>query len=173
MTDAADTTTQVLVGISFDDQFRAREFLTAAQRLAANGSLTLKDAVIVSKSEEGKTVVQETTDIQPKSAAFSGAIWAGLFGLILGGPVGWLAGTAIGAGAGATTAKLVDIGIPDEWVDWFRDAVQPGRTTVALLVKDLDRSALVEEAKRFTGAKLVYANLDDETLERVSEALSE
>jgi len=173
MADEPQSSNQVLVGISFDDQFRAREFLTAAQRLASQGQLTLKDAVIVSKSEEGRTVVQETTDIQPKSAAFSGAIWAGLFGLILGGPVGWLAGTAIGAGAGVTTAKLVDIGIPDEWVTWFREAVKPGTATVALLVRDLNEDALVEEAKRFTGGELVYANLDDETLDRVSEALSE
>ena len=27
------------------------------------------------KSEDGRTVVQETTDIQPKSAALSGAVW--------------------------------------------------------------------------------------------------
>lgn len=166
-------TQQVLVGISFDDQFRAREFLTAAERLAAQQKLTLKDAVIVTKTADGKAVVQETTDIQPRTAALSGAVWAGLFGLILGGPVGWLAGTAIGAGAGATTAKLVDIGIPDEWVHWFRDAVKPGKATLALLVRDLDNDALVDEAARFTGAELVYANLDDETLDRVSEALSE
>ena len=173
MADEPQSSEQVLVGISFDDQFRAREFLTAAQRLASQDQLTLKDAVIVTKSDEGRTVVQETTDIQPKAAAFSGAIWAGLFGLILGGPVGWLAGTAIGAGAGVTTAKLVDIGIPDEWVTWFREAVKPGTATVALLVRDLNEDALVEEARRFTGGKLVYANLDDETLDRVSEALSE
>jgi uncharacterized membrane protein len=173
MADEPQSTAQVLVGLSFDDEFRAREFLTAAQRLESKDRLVLEDAVIVTRSAEGKTVVKETTDIQPKSAAFSGAVWAGLFGLILGGPVGWLAGTAIGAGAGATTAKLVDIGIPDDWVHWFRDAVRPGQTTLALLVRDLDRNALVEEAGRFTGAELVYANLDDDTLDRVSEALSE
>ena len=173
MADEPNSTNQVLVGISFEDQFRAREFLTAAERLAANKQLTLKDAVIVTKADDGRTVVRETIDIQPKTATLSGAVWAGLFGLILGGPVGWLAGTAIGAGAGATTAKLVDIGIPDEWVKWFREAVQPGTATIALLVKDLNEDALVNEVKRFAGGQLVYANLDEETLERVSEALSE
>jgi hypothetical protein len=42
---------------------------------------------------------------------------------------------------------------------------------VALLVTDLDRNALVEEASRFTGARLVYANLDDATIGRIAEAL--
>ena len=164
---------QTLVGVSFDDAFRAQEFLTAATRLAASGALHLVDAVIVSKSEAGHTVVRETTDPQPARTAFSGAMWAGLFGLILGGPVGWLAGTAIGAGAGAVTAKVVDLGIPDEWVAWFRDAVQPGTVTVALLVTDLDRDALVNEAARFVGARLVYANLEPHAVERIRAAFGE
>jgi uncharacterized membrane protein len=98
-------------------------------------------------------------------------MWAGLFGLILGGPVGWIAGLAVGAGAGAASAKIVDLGIPDEWVAWFKAAVQPGTATVALLVEDLDRNALVAEVSRFSGADLVYANLDDATMARLNEAL--
>lgn len=164
---------QVLVGVSFEDQFRAQEFLTAATRLAARGDLVLRDAVIVAKDTDGKTAVRETIDPQPGRTAISGAMWAGLFGLILGGPVGWLAGTALGAGAGAVTARVVDLGISDEWVGWFREAVRPGTATVALLVSDLNRSALVEEAGRFTGAHLVYANLDAGTLDRISRALGE
>ena len=172
-TDDVDPTLipQTLVGISFEDVFRAQEFLSAARGLASRGGLTLRDAVTVVKDDEGKTAVHETTDLEPGRAAFSGAIWAGLFGLLLGGPVGWVAGIAVGAGAGALTAKIVDLGISDEWVTWFRSAVEPGTVTVALLVEDLDRDALVNEAARFTGAELVYANLDHQTIERVKAAL--
>ncbi len=99
-------------------------------------------------------------------------MWAGLFGLILGGPVGWIAGLAVGAGTGAVTAKVMDLGVPDEWVNWFRNAVQPGTATVVLLVEDLDLNALVVEAARFTGAELLYANLDDATIERVKDAFA-
>ncbi|MEY2447578.1 MAG: hypothetical protein QOH79_1054 [Acidimicrobiaceae bacterium] len=174
-TDDVDTTKipQTLVGISFEDRFRAQEFLTAASGLAAKGALTLRDAVLVMKSDEGQTMVHETTDLQPARTALSGAMWAGLFGLILGGPVGWVAGMAVGAGTGAVAAKVVDIGISDEWVAWFRDTVAPGTVTVALLVEHLDRNALVKEAARFTGAELVYANLDDETIKRVEAALEQ
>ncbi|MDQ6696319.1 MAG: DUF1269 domain-containing protein [Actinomycetota bacterium] len=171
--DHTDDEPQILVGISFEDLFRAQEFLTAATRLAANGSLRLRDAVMVVKDEHGKTVVRETTDPQPGRAALGGAMWAGLFGLLLGGPVGLLAGTALGAGAGAVTAHVVDIGISDEWVAWFREAVQPDTATVALLVTQLDRDALVAEARRFTGAHLVYANLEQSTLDQISEGLGE
>lgn len=163
---------QTLVGISFESTFRAQEFLVAASGLAAAGKLKLKDAVTVVKDDSGKTVVHETVDPTPVRSALSGAMWAGLFGLILGGPVGWIAGLAVGAGAGAVTAKVMDLGVPDEWVTWFRDAVQPGTATVALLVEDLDRNALVAEAARFTGAELVYTNLDDATIERVRDAFA-
>jgi uncharacterized membrane protein len=163
---------QTLVGVSFDSIFRAQELLLAVHGLAAEGKLKLNDAVTVVKDEAGHTAVHETHDLEPGRTAMSGALWAGLFGLILGGPVGWIAGMAVGAGAGAVTAKLVDLGISDEWVAWFRGAVEPGSVILALLVEDLDRNALVAETARFPGAELVYANLDDTTIGRIRSALS-
>ncbi len=168
-----DHAPQTLVGLSFPDVFRAQEFLTAATGLASHGRLKLKDAVMVIKNQDGKVVVHETTDPQPGRSAMSGALWAGLFGLFLGGPVGWLAGAAIGAGAGAATAHIVDLGISDHWVQWFRDSVKPDTAILALLVTDLDRTALVDEASRFTGAELVYANLDSATIDRIKAALGD
>jgi uncharacterized membrane protein len=169
----ADDSPQTLVGISFGDAYRAQEFLTAAERLASNGRMLLKDAVFVVKKEDGATVVRETHDPQPGRTALSGAVWASLLGLLLGGPVGWLAGGAIGAAGGAAAAKLVDLGIPDDWVAWFRDEVEPGTTTLALLVTDLHRDSLVEELERFSGATLVYANLEPYWLDRIRDALGD
>ncbi len=167
----ADIIPQTLVGISFPDLFRAQEFMTALQRLASKKLLVLEDAVVVMKHDDGKTVVRETIDPQPGRTALSGGMWTGLFGLILGGPVGWAAGAAIGAGAGALTAKIVDLGISDEWVDWFREAVRPGTATVAMLASEIVEDALVAEVHRFAGATLVYANFDDEMLARLNDAL--
>lgn len=173
MANPADKPAETLVGISFTDRFRAQEFLTAASGVAAREGFKLKDAVIVTKNEDGHTTVVETTDPQPARSAMGGAMWAGLFGLLIGGPVGWAAGAAVGASAGAITAKVVDIGIRDEWVEWFREAGSPGTTIVALLVTHLNRDALVKEVARFSGAELVYANLDDHMLNRLREALGQ
>ncbi len=164
---------ETLVGISFGDMFRAQEFLTAATRLAADKRFVLKDVVIVAKNESGHTVVRESIDPQPGRSAFSGALMSGIVGLLLGGPIGFFAGTAVGAGAGAVTAKVLDYGIPDEWVEWFREAVLPGTATVALLVSELDLEALIAEVKRFSGGRLVYANLDEDVLARIRAALGE
>lgn len=100
-------------------------------------------------------------------------MWTGLLGLIFGGPVGWLVGGAVGAGVGAVTAKVVDIGIPDEWVAWFREAGQPGTTTVVLLLEDLDIGALANEMTRFPFARLVHTTLPEDAMRRLEAALGE
>ena len=168
-TDTADT----IVGLSFDDAFRAQEFLTASFRLASQKTIELRDAVTIVKDASGKTYVRETIDPQVGMSALSGATWAGLFGLLLGGPVGWLAGAAIGAGTGAVRAKIVDLGVPDEWVEWFRSAVQPDTVTVVLLLGRFDRAATVAELERFEGAHLVYANVGPDLIGRIRLALDD
>lgn len=160
-----------IIGISFDDVYRSQEFLTAVTRLNANGHLKLLDAVMVSKDVDGKTRVRETVDLQPGRAALSGAVWTGLLGLIIGGPVGWIAGLGVGAGAGVITAKVVDVGVPDEWVDWFKDAVDPHTFTVVVLASEVDIDALVDEASRFDGGHLVYSNVASYVIERIEGAL--
>ncbi len=164
---------QALIGVSFADAFRAQEFLTAMTRLASKHQLRLRDAVFVAKDEHGDVKVQETVDLQAGRTALSGAMWTGLLGLIVGGPVGWVAGMGLGAGAGAITAKVVDLGVPDEWVEWFRAAVHEGTTTVVVLAEDVDVSALRDELRRFAGAELVHATLPAYAIDSLREALSE
>jgi uncharacterized membrane protein len=169
----ASATDDTIVGISFADTYRAQEFVIACRRLAAQHELELRDVVLVVKDASGKTVVHETIDPQPVPSALSGAMWAGLFGLILGGPVGWIAGVAIGAGTGAVSAKVVDLGVPDEWVAWFRDAVQTDTTTVVLLLGTYDREATFAELERFAGGHLVYANVGSDVTARIRDALDD
>ena len=150
---------EALFGISFDDVLRAQEFLLAMTRMSAAGQLVLRDAVVVVKDDDGKVHVRETVDPQPGSTALSGAVWTGLLGLFLGGPVGWLAGMGLGAGAGALVAKFVDVGIPEEWAEWYQTAVRPDTATVVALAADIDLPALYKEAARFSGADLVHTTL--------------
>ena len=85
-----------LAAISFDDDLKAVEFMTAMTRLARDGRLALRDAVFVVKNAEGKTYVRETKDLQPGPTAIGAGLWSGLFGLLLGGPVGLLVAGGIG-----------------------------------------------------------------------------
>ena len=60
---------------------------------------------------------------------------------------------------GAITAKVVDIGVTDEFVDQLREMVRPGTTTVALLADGIDPDAVLAELARFEGARYVTGNL--------------
>lgn len=161
-----------LVGVSFDRQVRAQEFLLAMRRLRDDGAFDLEDAVLLTKDQRGRVKVTETIDPTPGRAAFSAAAWTGLLGLLLGGPVGWIAGIGVGAGAGAIAAKVIDLGIPDDWVDWFKEAVQPGTATVVVLLSHLDLSALAREADRFAGAELVHTTLPPDAYAQLVEAFA-
>jgi uncharacterized membrane protein len=171
-TQAAAAPTQ-LAAISFDDELKAVEFMTAATRLARDGRLSLHDAVFVVKNADGRTYVRETKDPSPGQTAVGAGLWSGLFGLLLGGPVGMLVAGGIGAGAGAITAKIVDVGVTDDFVAQLREMVQPGTTTVALLVDHVDTSAVLAELQRFEGARYVAGNLSLDAIQAVREALGD
>ena len=160
-----------LFGLSFESVSRAQQFMLAIDELARHHRLRLVDAVMVVKDEDDRVRVRETIDPQPGRSALSGAVWTGLLGLIVGGPVGWIAGLGIGAASGVVTAKIVDLGIPDEWVAWFRDAVDPGTSTVVILADHIYVRALAQEARRFAGADLLYTSMPDYAFEQLRAAL--
>lgn len=166
----SDPDAPVIIGVAFDSALKAQEYLLAMARLRNDGALQLKDAVTVTKQEGGKVIVTETIDPSPGKAAVSGGVWMGLLGLVVGGPVGWIAGIGIGAGAGAVAAKVVDLGIPDEWVDWFKDAVDPGTSAVIVLAEHVHVHALATEARRFQGAELLYTSMTDSAMDQLEAA---
>jgi len=166
----SDPGAPVIIGVSFDSPIKAQEYLLAMSRLREQGVLQLKDAVTVTKQDGGKVAVTETIDPTPGRAAISGGMWLGLLGLFVGGPVGWIAGIGIGAGAGAVAAKVVDLGIPDEWVAWFKDAVEPGTSTVIVLAEHVHVHALAEEARRFRGAELLYTSMSPSAMDQLDAA---
>ncbi len=167
----SDPGAPVIIGVSFDRLVVAQQFLLAMGGLRDSGSLELKDAVVVTKDDSGSVKVVETMDPTPGRAALTGAMWTSLLGLLVGGPVGWVAGLGIGAATGAVTAKIVDLGIPDEWVGWFREAVEPGTSTVVILADHVHVAALADEARRFAGAELLYTSMPDHAYDQLAEAL--
>lgn len=155
----SDHVGQYLVGIGFDHELSAAEFSLVLQRLHEQGRLQLRDLVVITCDDQGHTRVRETADPSVPTTALGGALWGSLVGLLIGGPIGWVAGSAVGAASGALTAKFVDLGVPDEWVAWFRETIDRGATTIVVLVEHLDDAALATELRRFPGARVVHTTL--------------
>ncbi len=168
-----ETTPDTLFGLSFDSLSRAQQFMLAINGLASDHKLRLADAVLVVKDDDQHVRVRETIDPQPGRSALTGAMWTGLLGLIVGGPLGWIAGLGVGAGVGAGAAKVIDLGIPDEWVTWFKDAVDPGTATVLVLASAIDQRALRAEVDRFPNVRLVHTTIRTEAFAQLRLALDD
>ncbi len=162
-----------LFGLSFSSENRARQFMLAIDDLAANHKLHLVDAVLVVKDSDDHVRVTETIDPEPGRSALSAAMWTGLLGLIIGGPVGWIAGIGVGAGVGAISAKVIDLGIPDEWVSWFKEVVHTDSATVVVLAGEIDQGALSAEVERFPGVRLMHTTVEAKAFAALNSAVDE
>lgn len=162
---------QQLNVIAFDDPMRAQELLLAMTRLAKAGDLQLEDAVFVTRTEEGRVKVHETSDLTPGEGALSGGFWGLLFGTLLLGPLGGLAVGAASAGTGALMGKLIDAGVHDDFVRQIKAEVEPGRTALILLTEGGDPAKVEAELERFAGARLLWSNLPPGARREVEAAL--
>ena len=139
-----------ILALVLDKPNRASELLLALTNLGREGKVTMHDAVIVTKDDNGHARIVETVDVTPLRGAISGTWWGMLAGLLVGGPV--FLGAAIGgAAAGALYGKLVDHGLPDAWVRSMADWIDPKTSALLLMIEGTVDPTVVEELKRFEG----------------------
>ena len=78
-------------------------------------------------------------------------------------------GAAVGAGAGALSGKLADIGIDDKFMKELGETFQPGTSALCVLVKEATRDKVEEKLKGF-GGKVLKTSLskdDEEELQKI------
>jgi uncharacterized membrane protein len=161
-----------VVVLTFTDEDRGREFVDAAARLAKRRDLTLQDAAMVVRADDGSTRVVETRDLSPGEGALEGGVLGLLLGLVLGGPIGGAIGGAVGAGSGAVVARLIDTGLDDAFLDELRDAVPRGSAGVALLGSGFDEDAFHAEVRRFD-ASLLRTSLTGAARDSLDDAIAD
>jgi uncharacterized membrane protein len=99
-----------------------------------------------------------------------GAFWGVLFELIFIVPP---LGLALGAGLGALTASLANIGIDDGFINQVRREVTPGTSTLFLYTQDVHEGVL-DEFKAVAGHPvLILSSLSKEQEARLLEAFGE
>lgn len=160
-----------LTVVVFDNPLSAEEFLLAVTRLGTEGTVTLRDAVFVTKDSDGHGRVHETTDLSPGAGALGGAFWGLLIGTLLMGPAGGLVTGALSAGGGALLGKLIDAGVHDDIVKTVKDDLGPGHTALVLL-SDGGEDAIEAELARFPQARLVAGHLSPDARSVIDEALT-
>jgi uncharacterized membrane protein len=160
-----------IVALAFDSPLKAQEALLAALRLQERQLITVHDAVFVLRGETGTLEVTQSLDPTTVAAAVPSSLFGALIGTLVAGPLGFLIGGVLAGGTGAMVAKLVDTGIPHRVVVELQELTKPGQTVLALLVSDIAGMAVIEELRRFQGARVVYAQLPPAALELVRQIL--
>jgi uncharacterized membrane protein len=126
-----------------DNERLAREALDYAQDLHKHQVVTLLNAALLVKDQDGTVSVVDTREIDPKKGRVLGAITGGLVGLIAG-PGGAIVGALAGLGAGGAAGKRIDEGFSDEFLKNLQDHLQPGSAAVILLVEHQWRRSAAE-----------------------------
>lgn len=146
-----------LVVVGYDDQFKAEEIRLALKKMQQEYLIDLEDAVVAVKDQEGKVRLHQAVNTTA-AGALSGGFWGALIGMIFLNP---LLGMAVGAGAGAVSGALTDVGINDQFMKDLAATMQPGSSTLFVLVRKVTPDKVLEQLKG-TGGKILKTSLSHE-----------
>jgi len=136
-----------LVAVLFDDEHTALEMRAELAKLQKEYLIEMDDVVVVTKDAEGKIKLHQAVNLTAMGA-LSGGFWGMLIGMIFFNP---LLGLAVGAGAGAISGKLADIGIDDKMMKDMAESFKPGNSALFVLVRKMTGDKVLEDLKEFAG----------------------
>ena len=156
-----------LVVIEDDDTYKAEETRLLLRKLQKDYLIDLEDAVVAVKDEQGRVKLNQAVNITALGAV-SGGFWGALIGLIFLNP---LIGLAVGAGAGAVSGALTDVGINDNFMKELAAGMTSRSSALFVLVRKSTPDRVLEELTG-TGGKILKTSLTHEDEARLQAALS-
>ena len=111
-----------LIAVTFDDQNTAFELRAEMAKLQKEYLLEMEDIVVVTRDDKGKVKLHQAVNLTA-AGAVGGSFWGMLIGMIFLNPV---LGLAVGAGAGALSGSLTDIGINDKFMKELGASINTG-----------------------------------------------
>lgn len=150
-----DVPLQIIVA-AFQEEDAADGALKALKEAKKEKLISIDNAAVIRKDEEGKLHIKETADMGGGKGAGIGALVGGAIGL-LAGPLGVASGGALGAAVGGITAKLYDGGFKDERLEQIGGSLEPGTSAIVAVIEhrwvaDLERELAEEGANVMTTA---------------------
>lgn len=156
-----------LVVIGYDDMYKAEEIRLKLRKLQSDYLLDLEDAVVAVKDASGKVKLHQAVNLTA-AGAVGGGFWGTLIGLIFLNP---LLGFAIGAGAGAVSGALTDVGINDGFMKELGATLKPGTSALFVLVRKATPDKVLEELKG-SGGTVLKTSLSHEDEAKLQAALT-
>lgn len=156
------------VAVSYPDITKASEVRQTLLKLQSEYLIDLEDAVVVTKSAEGKIELHQPVNLTA-AGAVSGGFWGALIGLLFLNP---LLGAAIGAGSGAISGALTDVGINDDFIKSLAGRLEPNTSALFVLIRKMTADKVVEEVKKF-GGTVLQTSLSHEDETKLQAALNQ
>jgi len=129
----ADKDKYSFIVVKYPKKETADEALKAVLGLAKEKVVKLRDAVAITKTEQGKLKLHQTKDDTAKKGFLKGGAIGVLFAILFG-PVGWVAaGAALG-----TAFAMFDRGIKDKLLKELGEKMTPDQSALAVLVEEAD-----------------------------------
>lgn len=141
-----------LVAVVFHDESTAFEMRAALAKMQSQYLLEMDDAVVVTRDLKGKIKLHQAVSLTAAGAA-TGAFWGLLIGLLFFNP---LLGFAVGAGAGALSGKLTDLGVDNKTAKELGDELTPGSSALVVLLRNVTADKVLDRLKQFAGKGRVF-----------------
>ena len=151
-----------LIAVTYDTEFKAEEVRLQFLKMQKSYLVSLEDAVVVEKKQNGKVKLHQMYNLTA-----SGAVGGGFWGVLM----NPLLGLVVGAGAGAVAGALSDVGINDDFMKQLAEKLTPGTSALFVLV-DSDLTDKVLDALRGTGGTVLQSSLSHEDEAKLQAALN-
>ena len=155
-----------LVVVGFEDENTAFELRAELAKMQKEYLIEMEDVVVVTKDENDKIKLHQAVNLTA-TGAVSGGFWGMLIGFLFLNP---LAGAAVGAGAGALSGKLADIGINDQFMKDLATTFRPGSSALFVLVRKSTPDKVLDGLKGFKG-KVIKTSLTKDREDALREVL--
>jgi uncharacterized membrane protein len=152
---------KTLFAISYTTIDHARAALDRLKALQGGATISLADAVIVTRSADGAVKLDQSVNMTALGAT-SGALWGSLVGLLFLSP---LLGAAVGATAGAVGGYFSDYGIADDFMRGLAQKQSGERVTLFILAADMTPDK-VADALSIDGGDVIYTSMPDDVESR-------
>ena len=146
-----------LIVLAFDNEDGALQMRDKLVDLQKQHLITLEDAAVVIRRQDGKVKVKQAVSLVG-AGALGGAFWGMLIGIIFWMP--WL-GLAMGALGGALGGKFSDVGVDDNFIKEVGNTIEPGHSALFLLVVKATGDKVLDELEG-TKATVLKTSLSNE-----------